>query len=151
MGLAFINDALRHIVEEVTSSLRRTPRNANRLPTPLAAEHALLECRGVLPVVADAGLAVAKVEVGIESGVVARLSIGTHQIVIRVVGMVGLRRESSREQQSAGDDRAFHGLFSNPIASGVEFSRRHDQNFVAQTVAPVHQRGLIFQRQRFIG
>jgi hypothetical protein len=33
----------------------------------------------------------------------------------------------------------FMALFSNPMASGVEFFRRHDQSFVAQTAALVHQ------------
>jgi hypothetical protein len=36
-------------------------------------------------------------------------------------------------------------LFSNPMASGVEFSRRHDESFVAQAAVLVHQRVLIFQ------
>jgi hypothetical protein len=37
----------------------------------------------------------------------------------------------------------FMALFSSPMASDVEFSRRHDRSFVAQTAAQVHQ-GVIF-------
>jgi hypothetical protein len=87
---------------------RRAPRNANRLPPPFAAEHALLECRGVLIVTAGAALAVAEIEVGLKDRIAARLSVGAHQIAIRVVGMVGLRAERGAEQQRGRDEDAFH-------------------------------------------
>src|SRR5580704_4172005 len=66
-------------VEAVKSSLGRASHGSNRLPPPFAAEHALLECRGIpQPVAAGAGLGIAKIEVGIEDGIAARLSVGTH-------------------------------------------------------------------------
>jgi hypothetical protein len=63
-------------------------------------------------------LAVAKVKVGIKGGVVARLSVGTHQIVIRVFGVISLRGESPYKEQSASDNGAFHGIVSG--SDGLE-------------------------------
>jgi hypothetical protein len=109
-------------VEAVKSSFRRGPHDSTRLPPPFAAEHALLECRRVpIPVAAVAGLAVAKIEVGIKDGIAARLSVGTHQVVIRVVVMVGLRGESPYEDQSASGDGALHSVLLGSDGLGLNF------------------------------
>jgi hypothetical protein len=138
-------------VEAVRSSFGRAPRNANRLPPPFAAEHALLECRRVLRVSAGAGLLVAKIKVGLKDCIAARLSVGTHQVVIRVVGMVGLRSESSYEKQSANDDRAFHGIVLWPDGLALSLLdatlkrssrrlRRENSDFCASTTTgPRHR------------
>jgi hypothetical protein len=116
-----VTTAWNHIVA-VRSSFRRAPHDSARLPQPFATKHASLECRRIpVPVAAVAGLGVAKIEVGIKDGIAARLSIGTHQIVIRVLVMVGLRGESRCEEQSASDDGAFHSIVLGSDSFGSNF------------------------------
>jgi len=77
--------------------------------------------RRVLPVAACAGLAVARILVGLKDGIAARPSVGTHQVVIRVVGMIGLRCESPYGEQGASDNGAFHGVVLGPDGLGPNF------------------------------
>jgi hypothetical protein len=58
----------------------------------------LLKCWRIPVVAAGAGLAVAKIEVGIKDGIAAGPAVGTHQVIIRIFGMIGFRGENSHEE-----------------------------------------------------